>query len=121
LRVPLYCVTDVRDITLRERIRDNTAMSWSVMPSARYPWAASPDRLSNGSTATPETEFGQVRTIQTPTATANAEARTAATPHQWRREPTTEEDGPSETTCRFIVAGIGPPPTVLSGTGKASP
>ena len=49
--VSLNRITDVREITRRPRIMDNRPISSSVMPSAKYCWAGSPDRLFRGKTA----------------------------------------------------------------------
>ena len=51
-RVPLYLITDVREITRKALICPRVAISWSVIPSAKYSWDASPERFSSGSTAT---------------------------------------------------------------------
>src|SRR5688572_18684023 len=44
-------MTDVREITFKALMRDNSVISASVMPSAKYSRALSPDRFSSGSTA----------------------------------------------------------------------
>src|ERR1035441_8472444 len=47
----LYRITDVREMTRNSLIREMAAMSSSVMPSEKYSWDGSPERLSSGSTA----------------------------------------------------------------------
>src|ERR1035437_6683594 len=47
----LYRITDVREMTRNRLIREMAAMSSSVMPSEKYSWDGSPERLSSGSTA----------------------------------------------------------------------
>src|ERR1700730_13457931 len=44
-------MTDVREITLSDRICARSAMSASVVPSERYSWLESPEKFSSGSTA----------------------------------------------------------------------
>src|SRR5882724_11610006 len=44
-------MTDVREITLSERICAKLAMSASVVPSERYSWLGSPEKFPSGSTA----------------------------------------------------------------------
>ncbi len=44
-------ITDVREITRRSWILERRPMSASVIPSARYSCAGSPDRFFKGSTA----------------------------------------------------------------------
>jgi hypothetical protein len=48
----LNIITEVREITLSERILESWAMTSSVMPSAKYSFSGSPLRLRNGRTAT---------------------------------------------------------------------
>ena len=50
-RAPLYPITEVREITRKALICPSVAISWSVIPSAKYSWDASPERFSSGSTA----------------------------------------------------------------------
>ena len=50
-RAVLYCMTDVREITRSPPIFARSAISCSVIPSAKYSCSGSPDRFSNGSTA----------------------------------------------------------------------
>ncbi len=47
----LYCITDVREITLSARIRDSSAINASVIPSAKYSCAGSFERFERGRTA----------------------------------------------------------------------
>ena len=51
MRAPLKRITEVRDTTLSARIRARLPISASVIPSAKYSCVGSPDRLSNGNTA----------------------------------------------------------------------
>src|SRR5215475_11426375 len=44
-------MTDVRDTTFKARILERSAMSASVMPSAKYSWLGSPEKFTNGNTA----------------------------------------------------------------------
>src|SRR6266513_1319145 len=50
--VRLYCITEVREITLSVPICASSVVSASVMPSAKYSCSGSCDRFSSGSTAT---------------------------------------------------------------------
>ncbi len=50
-REPLSAMTEVRETTRRLGIRASSVMSSSVMPSAKYSWAGSPERFWRGSTA----------------------------------------------------------------------
>jgi hypothetical protein len=47
----LYCITEVRAMTLSSRNRDSFEISSSVMPSEKYSSAGSALMLANGSTA----------------------------------------------------------------------
>src|SRR5437870_8481420 len=47
----LYCIAEVRETTFSEPSLTRCVISSSVKPSARYSWAASPERFSRGSTA----------------------------------------------------------------------
>jgi hypothetical protein len=49
--VPLYCMTEVRAITVRSCSRDSFEISSSVIPSEKYSFSASALRFVNGSTA----------------------------------------------------------------------
>jgi hypothetical protein len=51
LRVPLYCITDVREITRSDPIFARVVISSSVIPSAKYSCEGSPERFSSGNTA----------------------------------------------------------------------
>src|SRR5215813_1907445 len=51
LRVALYRVVEVRDITRSSLICPRVVINWSVMPSAKYACDESAERLSRGSTA----------------------------------------------------------------------
>ena len=48
----LNIITEVREMTLSDRIFESCAMTSSVIPSAKYSFSGSPLRLRNGSTAT---------------------------------------------------------------------
>src|SRR5208337_3855459 len=47
----LYCMIEVREMTLRPGILATSVINASVMPSANYCWAGSPERFCRGSTA----------------------------------------------------------------------
>src|SRR5207249_12091327 len=49
-RVSLKCIAEVREMTRRTRIMDRRPMISSVMPSAKYSWAGSPERFFRGNT-----------------------------------------------------------------------
>src|SRR5712692_10992632 len=51
LRVPLYGMTEVREMTLNERTRANSVINESVMPSTKYSCVGSFDRFCSGKTA----------------------------------------------------------------------
>src|SRR6476620_11163228 len=51
LVVPLYAITDVREITRSALIPARSEMIDSVIPSAKYSWDESFDRFLSGSTA----------------------------------------------------------------------
>ena len=51
LPVSLYCMIEVRAITVRSCSRDSLEISSSVMPSEKYSFSASALMLTNGSTA----------------------------------------------------------------------
>ena len=51
LPVSLYCMIEVRAITVRSCSRDSFEISSSVMPSEKYSFSASALMLTNGSTA----------------------------------------------------------------------
>src|SRR5437899_8424173 len=55
LLTALYCITDLREITLSAPILDRSAMRASVMPSTKYSCPGSPVKLSSGSTASDST------------------------------------------------------------------
>src|SRR5438552_8529925 len=48
---PLKGITEVREITLRERMGARLVISSSVIPSAKYSWVGSPERFASGRTA----------------------------------------------------------------------
>ena len=52
LVVFLYCIEDVREITLSALTLESCAMTSSVMPSLKYSFSGSVLMFSNGSTAT---------------------------------------------------------------------
>ena len=56
--VPLYCITEVREITLSALICANSVISASVMPSAKYSCSGSCERFSSGSTASDRIPLG---------------------------------------------------------------
>ena len=58
MRARLYCMAEVREITLSAPMRANSWISASVMPSAKYSCAGSPERFSSGSTASEEMRRG---------------------------------------------------------------
>ena len=84
LRVPLYCMTEVREITRSALILDRLVISASVIPSAKYSCSGSPDRFSNGRTASELmiTAWGRLksRSRHPPTFNAMSNATTATTP-----------------------------------------
>src|SRR4029077_16576324 len=47
---PLYCMTEVREMTRRDLTLARSVINWSVMPSAKNSSDGSPDRLSRGRT-----------------------------------------------------------------------
>jgi hypothetical protein len=51
LVVCLYCIEEVRDMTLRVPIRAKSVIDASVMPSEKYSCAGSPERFVRGSAA----------------------------------------------------------------------
>ena len=50
-RVPLYCITEVREITRSAPTLPSSVITSSVIPSAKYSCSLSPERFSSGSTA----------------------------------------------------------------------
>ena len=79
----LYCMTEVREITLSARTWARLEISCSVMPSEKYSSLASPERLSNGRTAI-DRMVGEATALSRPVARhqnpATAMSATAATP-----------------------------------------
>ena len=55
---PLNCVVDVREMTLSPPRWPSVPINSSVMPSAKYSCAGSPDRFASGSTAIDRTAPG---------------------------------------------------------------
>ena len=50
-RLPLYGITEVREITRTPSSEAKSVMSSSVIPSVKYSWVGSFERFSNGMTA----------------------------------------------------------------------
>src|SRR4029453_1069678 len=50
--LPLYAKVELREITGNDRHRDSAVMMSSLSPSAKCSWSGSPERFSNGRTAT---------------------------------------------------------------------
>ena len=50
----LYCMTEVREITRSALILERSAISASVIPSAKYSWSGSREKFSSGRTARDE-------------------------------------------------------------------
>ena len=73
-------MTEVRETTRRLGIRASSVMSSSVMPSAKYSWEGSPERLSRGRTARERmgAEWTRVARSQAMTRKANPATRMAA-------------------------------------------
>ena len=75
-------ITDVREITLRERIFDSWAITSSVMPSAKNSFSGSALRFRNGSTATEgglrAPSLGRISASANSPADANRSAGTGA-------------------------------------------
>ncbi len=98
---PLKGMTEVREITRRERIEARSVISSSVIPSAKYSWVASPERLASGRTAREEIRGRSPATGPSPpaipfwmspvrraSATASAATTAAAAVHtHTRRDP----------------------------------
>ena len=87
-RAVLCCMTDVREIVRSPLIFASSAISCSVIPSAKYSCSGSPDRSSNGSTAMDRISPASGAVDQRSTAPVNTHAanpaiaamRIAATP-----------------------------------------
>ena len=52
---PLYCITDVREMTLSDPSRESSVINASVMPSAKMSSSGLPDMFVSGSTASERT------------------------------------------------------------------
>ena len=74
-------ITEVREMTLRERIFESWAITSSVMPSAKNSFSGSALRLRNGSTATDGSLGPPASGLM------SASAKAAAADRTGRREP----------------------------------
>src|SRR5215468_8920641 len=78
-------MTDVREMTRREPTFARSVINCSVMPSAKYSWDGSPNRLASGRTAMERIEAGVLvgcetaRTFQRAETTATKRIATAKT------------------------------------------
>src|SRR5690348_1821591 len=78
-------MTEVRDITRRELTLARSVINSSVMPSEKYSWEGSPDRLASGRTAMERTEeaalmgWESARTFQRADTTTTKSIPTART------------------------------------------
>ncbi|MBA7705721.1 hypothetical protein ES703_114557 [subsurface metagenome] len=89
---PLYCMIDVRDLTCSAPIFPRSAISASVIPSAKYSCSGSPDRFSSGSTASdtirpglaPPSSCSRHRPIFSPTTTSAPTTSPIAIAHRHR-------------------------------------
>src|ERR1700677_1267370 len=117
-RAPLYCITDVREVMRRLESRASIVVSSSVMPSAKYSWLASPERLSKGRTAREAMVGEELRPYLT-TRTVATSVATAARPASQRKRKdlvrgaavsrvavsTATEDSVAASAATFCVCG----------------
>src|SRR4029450_6831064 len=97
LVVPLYRITEVRDVTCSAEILASAVISSSVMPSAKYCCWGSSDRFASGSTASDSIFPGAARErwrTKRNTATAAAATR-SATAHRRRERGARGPEGPA--------------------------